>query len=733
MGRRTDRRSQRNASRLGFESLETRSMMAADMLQIDSNSYSQEHFLVQFRPETSASSLIGTSVAGATISRQVSSDGWFKVSVGAGANFNLAMQSFQTLSNVALVSPDFRVSITATPNDPLYVNQWGLENSSDRDIDAAQAWNFGTTSSVVVAVIDTGIDYNHPDLAANIWMNTDEVAGNGIDDDNNGYIDDIRGWNFINETNNPMDDNGHGTHVAGTIGAVGNNGIGVVGVAWNVQLMALKFLSASGSGNLSDAVEAIDYARANGAKIINASFGGGGFSSAMQTAIQRFQNAGGIFVAAAGNSAQNNALVASFPANYPGVISVAASTSTDTLASFSNFGTNVQIAAPGQGILSTLPGNRYGNLSGTSMAAPHVAGALALLWGQSPTLSASVLTSALYANTDAVLTDRTIYGRMNLGKTAASLAGGGGEGDTAAPQVVGSTFNTSGNRLTSVDVSFSEEMSAATMIPSNFTMTGPSGSIAVTAITRLTGNNYRVSFATQSSVGVYSLTVLPTVRDVARNLLNQDGDTTPGESIQDRYTASFTINAPVVRNYTFNGPVALRDATSTRTGVTNIDFTVPDSFTIADLNVNLSINHTYVSDLRIRLISPTGTSVQLVNRLGGASDNIRVIFDDEATASIAGASTLNGTFRPERALSAFDGSNAAGRWRLEVVDNARLDVGTFNSIQLQFTEAASGAASGLSSASSMMYSLDDSTKSSARWMSGWVARSIEQWLRRFGR
>jgi serine protease len=205
-------------------------MMAADMLQIESNSYSQEHFLVQFRPETSASSMIGTSVAGATISRQVSSDGWFKASVSEGSNIYHAMQSFRTMNNVSFVSPDFRVSITATPNDPMYVNQWGFENSADTDIDMAQAWDYGTSTSVVVAVLDTGIDYNHPDLASNIWINTDEVAGNGIDDDGNGYIDDIRGWNFINETNNPMDDHGHGTHVAGTIGAVGNNGVGVWGL-----------------------------------------------------------------------------------------------------------------------------------------------------------------------------------------------------------------------------------------------------------------------------------------------------------------------------------------------------------------------------------------------------------------------------------------------------------------------------------------------------------------------
>jgi subtilisin-like proprotein convertase family protein len=151
------------------------------------------------------------------------------------------------------------------------------------------------------------------------------------------------------------------------------------------------------------------------------------------------------------------------------------------------------------------------------------------------------------------------------------------------------------------------------------------------------------------------------------------------------------------------------------------------------LNVNLSINHTHVSDLRVRLISPDGTSVQLVNRRGGSSDNIRVTFDDEATTNISNAATLSGTFRPERTLSAFDGKNASGRWRLEIVDSARLDVGVFNSIQLLFTESVVGAGSGSSSSPSKMFSFDESFDSSARWMSGWVAQTVEQWLRRFVR
>ena len=156
----------------------------------------------------------------------------------------------------------------------------------------------------------------HVDLASNIWTNPNEIANNGIDDDRNGYTDDVRGWNFVSNNNNPMDDNGHGTHVAGTIGAVGNNGIGIAGVAWGIKMMALKFLDSTGSGDLSDAVSAIDYARVKGAKVINASWGGGNFTTALQSAMQRFQSAGGIFVAAAGNESANNDLVTKLPREF---------------------------------------------------------------------------------------------------------------------------------------------------------------------------------------------------------------------------------------------------------------------------------------------------------------------------------------------------------------------------------------------------------------------------------
>ncbi|MFO1062485.1 MAG: S8 family serine peptidase [Pirellulales bacterium] len=690
----------RNARRQVFERLEARDLMASDLLQLNSNQYDNSHLLVQFRSAIDGQALIGKSIAGGTVSKQLSSDGWFQITINPStASISNVMTAFQSRTDVLSATPDFRVTVTATPNDPSYTSEWGLENNGvggklDADIDASEAWDYGTSSSVVVAVIDSGVDYNHQDLAANIWTNSREIAGNGKDDDGNGYVDDVRGWNFVSNNNNPMDDNGHGTHVAGTIGAVGNNGIGVTGIAWNVKIMALKFLDSTGSGLLSDAVSAIDYARVNGAKIINASWGGDGFSSALQAAIQRFQNAGGIFVTAAGNDALNNSTSASYPANYAlsNVISVAASTQSDTLASFSNYGSNVDIAAPGVNILSTVPNNSYARYSGTSMATPHVAGAMALLWGQSPSLTASQLIDLVMNNTDNVLVGPTQHGRLNLGKAAAALHGSRPT-DTTSPYVTNAVWNISDGTLSTVDVTFSEPVAPTSMTTPNIKVYGPFGEITITGITALdaSGTKWRIAFSPQAAVGNYTLNIAPTVTDLAGNKLDQDRDGTGGEAVQDVYTATTSISSS--KNFTTTGPITLQDATSTRSGVTQIAVEVTDSFSIADLNVDLSIDHTYVGDLRIRLIGPDGTSVQLVNRRGGSRDNIRVVFDDEASQSIATVTgNLSGSLKPERALSAFDGKNAKGRWILEVTDAARLDIGTLNSVTLSFSGVSSASA-----------------------------------------
>jgi subtilisin family serine protease len=588
--------------------MEERRLMAVDLLQIQSDSYQSNEFLVQFASESSlvnSRPAIGQTVSGGTIQKKLTDDGWFSVTVQPGANLQTAMDAYRLRSDVQLVTPDFKLTLETTTNDTSVGSQWGLSNTGvsgglvGADIGAPQAWLFGTSSTVIVGVLDTGVDYNHPDLASNIWQNGSEIPGNGIDDDRNGYVDDRRGWDFANNDADPMDDNGHGTHVAGTIGAVGNNGVGVAGVAWSVRLMPLKFMDKDGSGSLSDAIEGINYARNMGAKIINASWGGGGFSNALQQAITQFQNAGGIFVAAAGNESSNNVTTPAFPANYSGVISVGASTRTDTLASFSNFGTNVDVVAPGASILSTLPNNKYGSLSGTSMAAPHVAGALALLWGQNATASASTITNALLNNTDNVLRGSTSqYGRIHVGKAAAALRG---------------------------------------------TPTTP--------------------------------TPNPTP--------------TPTPPV-----------APVQRTFSSTGRPFLSDASTRSSTTTNIPITVSDNILVGDINVVLDISHTWIGDLSIRLISPTGTSVSLVQRRGGSGDNLRVTIDDQAVSSIAtiaAAANITGTFRGEQSLTAFRGRAAKGVWTLQIIDQARGDTGFLNRVQLQITPTATAAATTIGS------------------------------------
>ncbi|MEL6105541.1 MAG: S8 family serine peptidase, partial [Planctomycetota bacterium] len=307
------------------------------------------------------------------------------------------LDAFSRVPSVRVVEPNFAVSIDLTPNDTSFSELWGFDNANDIDIDAPEAWDLTTGSgSVVIGVIDTGVDYNHPDLRDNIWVNPIECpAGigacveDGIDNDNNGYVDDIYGWDFYNNDNDPFDDNSHGTHVAGTIAAVGNNSRGVVGVNWDAKIMALKFLGAAGRGSTSGAVAAIEYVnqmkRDYGVdiRLTNNSWGGGGYSQSLYDAIEESQNQDLLFVAAAGNDSSDNDVEPHYPSSYDldNVVAVASITSTGSVSSFSNTGANsVDLAAPGSSILSTEPDGQYGYKSGTSMATPHVAGVAALAW-----------------------------------------------------------------------------------------------------------------------------------------------------------------------------------------------------------------------------------------------------------------------------------------------------------------------------------------------------------------
>jgi thermitase len=354
-----------------------------------------------------------------------------------GQSLHAAERALERRNGVLYAEPNAIRRASLRPDDFHYSLLWGMENtgqgirgtagSPDADTDAGDAWDAGIGGGVAVAVIDSGMDLDHPDLAANAWRNPGESGSgresNGLDDDLNGRVDDWRGWDFSAGDADPADENGHGTHVAGTIAARRGNGIGVAGVADGSRLMALRVLNAEGTGSVAGVILAYAYAAEAGAKVVNLSLGSSASSRAESDAIAAFPEM--LFVAAAGNGGDDgigddNDLDPEYPCAYllPNVLCVAASDNRDRLAPFSNHGDlSVDLAAPGVDIVSTLPGGGYGWASGTSMATPHVSGAAALLWAASPGASVSQIKSALLAGVDpgVAFAGRTVTGgRLNV-------------------------------------------------------------------------------------------------------------------------------------------------------------------------------------------------------------------------------------------------------------------------------------------------------------------------------
>lgn len=381
--------------------------------------YVKGEVIVKFKSGTSMTVMSGVHQNVGVTSRKAFSlvPGLEHVKLSEGVSVEDAIVKYMSDPNVEYAEPNYILHALNIPNDTYFLpNQWALNNTGsyaggkpDADIDAPEAWDIATGSGdIVIAVTDTGIDYNHPDLHGNIWHNSGETnCEDNVDNDGNGYKDDCTGWDFTrcewfneadecektkSEDNDPRDEHGHGTHVAGIIGAVGNNGEGVSGVMWNVKLMPLRILNSQGGGTTDDAIHAIGYAVAKGARIINASWGGYGYSLSLYNAINSAKNSGVLFIAAAGNEENNNdGQTPLYPASYdlPNIISVAATDQNDIRAPFSNFGFNsVDVAAPGVYIFSTVPtwwGDYagYGEIerfSGTSMSAPHVSGLAGLLY-----------------------------------------------------------------------------------------------------------------------------------------------------------------------------------------------------------------------------------------------------------------------------------------------------------------------------------------------------------------
>ncbi|MBN1527486.1 MAG: S8 family serine peptidase [Thermoleophilaceae bacterium] len=392
-----------------------------------------QNVLVRFEPGTSASERAeAREDAGASFEASLPLRGLQLVAPDEGRTAAGVAAGLERSDEVMYAEPDAARRAFVFPDDTLGDLLWGLRNTgggggtADADIDADEAWGVTTGDAAVsVGIIDSGISFSHPDLAPNIRENPGEsgpYSTNGIDDDLNGYVDDRHGWDWVADDNEPADENGHGTHVSGTVGARGNDAAGVMGVAWHAGLTPLRVLNAGGSGLVSDVIAAYGYAREQGLRIVNASIGGAPFSLAERDAIAAASDT--LFVVAAGNggsdqAGDDNDVQPTYPCAYdlPNLICVAATDRNDALASFSNYGdASVDLAAPGVGIVSTIPSAGWDYASGTSMASPHVAGAAALVWSEYPAATVAGVRAALLQSVDAKpgLAGKTVTGgRLN--------------------------------------------------------------------------------------------------------------------------------------------------------------------------------------------------------------------------------------------------------------------------------------------------------------------------------
>jgi serine protease len=347
---------------------------------------------------------------GASVRRELAVPRTILASLPDGWSVPEAVAALEAHPDVLYAEPNFVYRLARTPDDPFFPQLWALSQASDRDLDAPEAWDVTTGSgSVVVAVIDSGIAYDHPDLTANVWTNAADPPGGG-DEDGNGKVDDTRGWDFVEADAVPLDPNGHGTHVAGTIGATGDNATGVVGVNWEVSLMALRAADRNGALSAARVADAVAYACSKGARVVNGSFGGPSQSGTIFTALGLPACANTLFIFAAGNGGQdgigdNNDASPQFPCNYalPRILCVAASDRSDAKTRFSNFGAStVDLAAPGVEIASAWPGSHYIFAGGTSMATPHVSGVAALVLARFPALAAQEVQNRILNGVDAV-------------------------------------------------------------------------------------------------------------------------------------------------------------------------------------------------------------------------------------------------------------------------------------------------------------------------------------------
>jgi subtilisin family serine protease len=556
-------------------------------------------------------------------------------------------------ANLKLFSPQ------KLPNDPRFVSGelWGLNNTgqsggtADADIDAPEAWDISTgSSSIVVAVIDTGIQTDHPDLKDNIWTNPGELPGDGIDNDGNGFVDDVYGWDFFNNDSSVYDspDDDHGTHCAGTIAGRGNNGIGVVGVTWMTKIMSLKFLG-PGGGTTSGAIAAVNYAtmmktRGVNIPISSNSWGGGSFSQSLKDAIDAGGSSGILFVAAAGNSGRNNDATPHYPSSYDSacIVAVAATDRKDAMAGFSCYGvTSVDLGAPGVSVLSTVPVSSYDSYNGTSMATPHVSGVAALAVSVDPTLTVSQLKDALLSSADKIpsLSGRTVTGgRLNARATleflnpSLKLLSVTPSGGVASP-------------VSTVVATFSEQVMPAAVVASNFVLRGDGlDGIFGTADDVAVGfTNANVS---QTSTGVITITLPTPLTSTERYVLTLKGTgSNPLRSLKGRALGQWG-SAPtgqdvektfMVRNFVEqNDTLATAIAVAPAAGRVALEGTIgdgPASIRDVDLyKVSLAAGQSLTADIDAKKL-PGGSTLDSFIRIFSAAGQQLAFNDDDGVTT----------------------------------------------------------------------------------------------------
>ena len=628
------------------------------------NSGAEDAVLVMFKPGVSKQERVNLIKQNGASLRQLDAQGRdmkmryvadgriVKVKVPKGVDRDHLIKKLSANPAVAVAEPDFPLKALATPNDPSFAELWGLHNTGQAggtagaDIKAVDAWDISTGShDVIIGVIDTGMDYNHPDLIDNRWVNPGTLPGSTY------------GYSALNPELDPMDSDSHGTHVAGTIGASGNNGTGVVGVNWNVTLLPCQFLGPSG-GSTAGAIECINYftdLKLNHGvdiKATNNSWGGGGYSETLRAAIQSGGDAGILFIAASGNDGGNADSAPMYPAAYDldVIVSVASTDRNDNMSGFSNYGaTSVDLAAPGSAILSTVPGASYATFSGTSMASPHVAGAAALLWSVNPDITALEMKAILMDSGDALpaLEGKTVSGkRINLvnamveadptpsfklaltPRTQQITAGGAAQYTLN----IGNVADWMGDVVLSVDVQPALD------------------GVSLSATTAQPGQSLTLDVTTSAETawGNYQFTITGT-------------DAASGELVKS-VNASLSVLPQGLQDYDFSNNELIAIPDNNAEGIASV-INVPQQGFVFGADVGVNITHTWQGDLLVKLRSPQGTEHTLHNRTGGSADDLVQSWQTDA----------------------FNGEAMQGDWTLLVSDNAGLDTGSLNSWDLTLT------------------------------------------------